>query len=308
MALTPAASVHVPPYRDSAFDHGDVHLATGRIFVAHTAAGTVEVVDGAGHVHLRTIPGCPEASGVLCLQEEDIVFAAARAGGRVLVVDASTLAVRRELGSGPRPNGLAWDARRRRLLAADVEELDARLLNPATGEVVGRVGLPGRPRWCVYDREGDRFLVNIREPACVALLSPEPFALAGSWPVGWAGPHGLDLDADGGRAFVACDGGAVAILDLGSGAQLAAVPIAGVPDAAWYNAARRLLYVAIGDPGVVDVIDTAGCRLRERVTTEAGAHTTAFDAARQQLAVFLPGTCRVALYREAEAEHGVAAP
>ncbi len=37
MALTPLGSVAVPPFRASAFDHGDVHLATGRIFVAHTA-------------------------------------------------------------------------------------------------------------------------------------------------------------------------------------------------------------------------------------------------------------------------------
>ena len=69
--------------------------------------------------------------------------------------------------------------------------------------------------------------------------------------------------------------------------------------AIWYNAERRLLYVAIGDPGLVDVIDTA--TRPERVVTEAGAHTTAFDQARQQLAVFLPGSCMIALYRETAA-------
>jgi hypothetical protein len=41
VALAPAGSVGVPPFRDSAFDHGDVHLATGRVFVAHTAARSV---------------------------------------------------------------------------------------------------------------------------------------------------------------------------------------------------------------------------------------------------------------------------
>jgi hypothetical protein len=45
MALTVLGSVDLPPFQPSAFDHGDVHLATGRIFVAHTGAGEVEVID-----------------------------------------------------------------------------------------------------------------------------------------------------------------------------------------------------------------------------------------------------------------------
>jgi DNA-binding beta-propeller fold protein YncE len=300
MALVPLGAVAVPPFGASAFDHGDVHLATGLIFVAHSSRGTVEVIDGVNRAHVRTIPGCPDASGVLCLQQEGIVLVAARGAGRVLVVEVGSLRVLREVACGPRPNGLAWDERRGRLLAADVQDLSARLLDPRTGESVGRLMLPGRPRWCVYDPAGDRFLVNIREPACVALLSAEPFALTGRWPVSSAGPHGLDLDLGGRRALVACDGGRVVALDLGSGAELAEVPIAGVPDAIWHNPQRRLLYVAIGDPGLVEVIDTATMTRRERVATEIGAHTTAFDRVRQQLAVFEPGACRVALFHESE--------
>src|SRR6478672_12444334 len=79
-----------PPPGDgtSEFDHGDVHRATGRVFVAHTAANTVEIVDGLTDKHLMTVPGCPEGSGVLCAQEEGIVFAAARGAGKALVLDA----------------------------------------------------------------------------------------------------------------------------------------------------------------------------------------------------------------------------
>jgi DNA-binding beta-propeller fold protein YncE len=297
MGLTQLGSVDLPPFRASAFDHGDVHLATGRIFVAHTAQGTVEAIDGERRVHIQTIDGCPEASGILCVQDQDLVFAAARGAGKVLVIDACSLARVGELPSGPRPNGLAWDRRRRRLLAADVHDSTARLLDPSSGENLGLVELPGRPRWCVYDQERDRFLVNIREPACIALLTAQPLALSGCWPAP-AGPHGLDLDVEGGRAFVACDAGMVLALDLATGRELAACPIAGAPDATWYNADRRLLYVSIGNPGMVEVIDAATMTGRERVPTEAGAHTTAFDRSRQQLAVFLPGACRAALYRE----------
>jgi len=40
-------------------------------------------------------------------------------------------------------------------------------------------------------------------------------------------------------------------------------------------------------------------RVDEQIQTELGAHTTAFDALRQRLYVFLP-SCRVAAYSESE--------
>jgi DNA-binding beta-propeller fold protein YncE len=116
--------------------------------------------------------------------------------------------------------------------------------------------------------------------------------------VSGAGPHGLDIDAGGERAFVACDAGVVVVLDLTHDQEVASLPIGGEPDAIWFNAARQLLYVAIGEPGVIDVVDCQQMVLKEQVATEQGAHTTAFDARRQRLYVFLPGSCRTAVYEE----------
>src|SRR3954468_7420475 len=108
--------VELPAHEAGGFDHGDVDRASGRVFVAHTANGTVEVFDGPAMRHVATIPGCLEASGVLCAQDDGLVFAAARGDGRVLVIDAVTLEVRSVLSAGSKPNGLAWDPARKRLL------------------------------------------------------------------------------------------------------------------------------------------------------------------------------------------------
>jgi DNA-binding beta-propeller fold protein YncE len=302
--LTLRGFIALPPHTPSEFDHGDVHRPSGRVFVAHTAAHTVEVLDGTRIQHVTTIPGCREGSGVLCAQDDDLVFAAARGAGKVLVIAADSLAVKAEVAVGPRPNGLAWDTRRKRLLVADVQENTARLIDPVseapslTARTVAVVDLPGRPRWCVYDDQADRFLVNIREPACVVALAADTAATVARWPVGAAGPHGLDLDGAGRRAFVACDGAVVVALDLATGRELGRVPIAGAPDAIWYNSQRERLYVAIEDPGILAVVNTRGMTLDQEVATEAGAHTTAYDDQRQRLYVFLPTSCRVAVYDE----------
>ena len=257
----------LPPHPAGDYDHGDVYLQNSRVFVANTAAGAVEVVDGERLRHLATIPGCPEASGVLVAQEEGLVFAAARGAGKVLVIDPATNAFLREVGVGPRPNGLAWDSRGHHLLVADVQQNRAQLVDPQAGEVIARVELPGRPRWAVYQQAADRFLVNIREPACVAVLSADPFALVYQFPIASAGPHGLDLDQEGRRAFVACDGGTVVTLHTSSGSELARVPIAGPPDAIWHNHRLGRLYVAIQDPGVVDVVNTQSMTVEEQIST-----------------------------------------
>ncbi len=268
--------IPLPPHPEGDFDHGEIYIESGRVFVANTAAGTVEVIDGEHLCHLATIPGCPEASGVLCAQEDALIFAAARGAGKLLVIDPTTNTVLRTAAVGQKPNGLAWDPRRKHLLVADVQENKARLVDPQVSEVMASVELPGRPRWAVYHQARDRFLVNIREPACVAVLSADPFVLVE--------------------------------LDLARGREQARVPIAGPPDAIWHNHQRGRLYVAIAHlgildeaPGVIDVVNTTTMTVEEQITTEAGAHTTAYDAQRQRLYVFLP-SCRVAVYEEHEVE------
>jgi DNA-binding beta-propeller fold protein YncE len=252
-----------------------VALSNGSIFIANTAAGTVEVVDGEHLRHQVTIPGCPEASGVLVAKEECLVFAAARGAGKLLVIDAVFTNVLREVAVGSRPNGLAWDPRRKHLLVADMQDNTARLVDPQAGQVIATAILPGRPRWAVYDRAGDRFLVNIREPALIGALSASTFALVGQFPVSEVGPHGLDLDQEGRRAFVACDGGSVVALDTTTGSELAKVPIAGTPDAIWHKHRLPRLYVAIQDPGAIDVVNTDTIAIDEQIAMEVGAHTSA---------------------------------
>lgn len=298
MTLVLRRSIELPPHLSGGFDHGDVHLQSGRVFLAHTATGAVEVIDGVRGVHRATIRGCPEASGVLCAQDEGLVFAAARGAGQVMIIEAASGSVVGAVGVGPRPNGLAWDPRRKRVLVADVQDLRARLVDPLVKRVVLEAPLPGRPRWCVYDASGDRFLVNIRDPAVVAALSADTAEEEGRWPVRSAGPHGLDLDSLGGRAFVACDGGMVYALDLATGREAGGAPLSGEPDAIWYHPDRRLLYVAIGSPGLIDVIDVAEMASVQTLPTEEGAHTTAFDRRRNRLYVFLPRSCRAAEYEE----------
>src|SRR4030095_12015954 len=100
------------------------------------------------------------------------------------------------------------------------------------------------------------------------------------------------------RLFCACDAGILLEVDADSGKVLAREAIAGGPDVVFFNAMRSRRYVAVGDAGVSEVFDTKPLRRQETIATEPGAHTLSFDATRNIVCAFLPGSHRAAVYRD----------
>jgi hypothetical protein len=164
---------------------------------------------------------------------------------------------------------------------------------------IADVAVAGRTRWTVYDPVGDAFHVNIADPPQIVVVeSGDPVGIRRVVTIPHAGPHGLDLDVARRRLFCACDAGVLLETDADSGTLLATEAIAGAPDVVFFNAALQRLYVAIGDPGLIEVFDTAPLRRHETIVTETGAHTLSFDAARNIVCAFLPASHRAAVYSD----------
>src|SRR5215831_16581525 len=152
-SLRLVATVAMPPGRSGGFDHGDVDRLTGQVFVAHTAFGTVDVIDPESFEAQVAMTDCPEGSGLICASADRVVFAASRGGAKVIEFAADDFHIIRTFNVGPKPNGLAWDPGSKRLLVADVDQSDqlARLIEITASESAIETALPGRPRWCVFD-------------------------------------------------------------------------------------------------------------------------------------------------------------
>ena len=156
-------------------------------------------------------------------------------------------------------------------------------------EPIAEVKVPGRTRWAVYDAAREMFFVNIASPArIVAIDARDPSKISTEYESPAAGPHGLDLDPAKGRLFCACDAGALFAIDAASGRVLGDVALSGAPDVIFLHPQFGRLYVAVGDPGVIDVIDIDTMRRAEVVPTETGAHTLALDRKRSKVYSFLP--------------------
>ena len=203
----------------------------------------------------------------------------------------------RKVDVGVRPNGLAYDHRRQLVLAANVGDpavpgsYTLSMIDLAKSGQRTEIAVRGRTRWAVYAAEEDLFFVNIMEPSEIVVVDPrQPDRIARTIAVPHAGAHGLDYDPATGRLFCACDAGVLVTLDAASGKVLDEKPLSGVPDVVFFNRQRQHLYVAVGDPGVIDVFSTASMARLATIETEPGAHTTALSPAGDWLCAFLPRT------------------
>jgi DNA-binding beta-propeller fold protein YncE len=273
-----------------------VASSAGRLYVAHTANDTVDVIDTLAGRHLSSVGGLTGVAGALVSEEQGFVFTSNRGEDTVGILEPGAVC---KVPVGRRPNGLAYDPGRRLLLAANVGEPPSlSFVSVDQRKEVARVPMPGRTRWAIFDPRTRCFFVNIADPPRIVFLeSDRPELVAGAIEIPAPGPHGLDADLERRRIYCACDGGTLVTIDLDSGAVLGQRPLSGAPDVVFLDAALHRLYVAIGDPGVIDVFRTETDTLIETVHTEKGAHTLAFDPSTHFVYSLLPAAHAAGVFR-----------
>jgi DNA-binding beta-propeller fold protein YncE len=304
MSLRLLGHIELPQnLKPGGFDHAAVHCGSGRLYVAHTANDALDVIDCGEDRYLHSIENLMGVAGALVSDEQNLVFTSNRGENTVGIFAPDNEPSLAKVGVGIRPNGLAYDPARGLLLVANVGDpkvpnsFTLSIVNVKEQRMTASVRVPGRTRWPVFDAQAELFYVNIADPAQIVMLaSNAPNRLARTLPIPAAGPHGLDFDPEYRRLFCACDANQLVILKADSGEVLTQLELSGSPDVIFFNRVLRHLYVAVGDPGVVDVFDTDVMERIETVPTEGDTHTLGFDAERNKVYAFLPKTHRAAVY------------
>jgi DNA-binding beta-propeller fold protein YncE len=275
MSLVAAGTIEIPDSLGTSFDHGALEPETRRVFIAHTARDSLEVVDANTSQHVATLRGFPEAAGVVA--GKGSVLVTNRGSARLAWVDARTLETRTVLNTGPRPNGVAIVSSLQLAIVACIGD-DT---HPPQLQVLGLEGdrrwsidLPGRPRWCVVDAKEERVFLAIRNPSMVLVARLPELNAVQHWPLPSDGAHGMDINHGADLLYVACDGGLLVEVDAQSGETRRKWPLAGVADATFFNPKSGLVHVAIEHPGLVQTVDPLSGTSTQFITA-VGAKTTA---------------------------------
>ena len=306
MSLKAVGFIALPGGERTGFDHADTYLVPSgsRLYVAHTATDAIDVIDCRSNAYLRSLSDLPGVAGVLIDTEHDLLFSSERAAARVSAFRCSDETLLARVEVGPRPNGLAYDTRRRHLYSFNLGDpagtnCSASVVSIEERRVIRTIGLPGRPRWAVFDRSTDCVYVNIQSPPVIFCIDAGVLMESGRMEVGTEGPHGLALS--GGRFFCAADSGELVVISrfIGGHRVVKRLPLRGAPDVVMHDGQRRRLYVAVGSPGVVTVFDTETLAELETIDTEPGAHTIGWDPATAQLYVLAPQRGGALVFKEA---------
>src|SRR5258708_1298014 len=273
MPLVARETIEIPNSLGTSFDHGAFEPETRRVFIAHTARDCLEVVDADTNRHLATLQGFAAAAGVVASKGR--VLVTNRGGASLALVDAHSLKTLRVLNTGPRPNGAAFVPSLQIGVVAcigDDTHVPQLQVFGLEDDRKRSVDLPGRPRWCVVDAKEERVFLAIRNPSMVFVAGLPELNAIQHWPLPSDGAHGMDINHAGNLLYVACDGGSLVEVDVRSGHTRREWPLAGVPDATFYNPTSGLVHVAIEDPGLIQTGDPPTGTTTQFVTTE-GAKT-----------------------------------
>ena len=306
MALKHVGYIELPAHTgQGGFDHAAIHRGRGRLYVAHTGNDALDVIDTGAGRYVHSVSGLKGVAGALVDEGQDLVFTSNRGENSVGILAPGSEDGVAKVTVGARPNGLAYDPDRYLLLSANIgdptthQPPSVTLVDVRSHRQLSTTSMPGRTRWTIFDPELRVFFVNIADPFQIVAIDPEsPTPVTRVIVVPARGPHGLELDGSAHRLLCACDEGKLVSLDSRSGEVLGTLDLSGAPDVVFLNHELRHLYVAIGDPGVIDVIDIDTWETREVVPTERGAHTLAHDEGAHRVYAFLPQTHRASVFQD----------
>jgi DNA-binding beta-propeller fold protein YncE len=287
-SLRPVAAIPLPNV-SGRIDHLAFDATRQRLFVAALGNDTLEVLDTAKGVHLRSVAGFHEPQGLAVISDLNAVAVANGGTGTLQLVDAETLQTRWTVHVGGDADNVRYDAAAKRVYVAAEGGLFA--FDAASGRAVQRIPFAGHPESFQLEVKGPRVFANLPGATQIVVGDRGTMAVLARWPTHGCGRnYPMALDESAGRVFIGCRSPAsLSEIDAASGKVVASVPTVGDTDDLFYDTARGRLYV-IGGEGFVDVVERNGDTLRRtsQVPTRDGARTGLWVADQNRLYVAAP--------------------
>lgn len=269
---------NVPIPGEGGWDYIYADSANRTLYVAHNSV--VDVVNLDTDKPVATISGMKHVHGIAVAHSLNRGFISDGGSGEVVVFNLKTHAVLQKVKAGENPDGIVYDPFSQRVFAFNGGSHDATAIDAATGKVAGTIALGGKPEFPVTDDKGNVY-DNIEDKSEIVQLDPQALKIKHRWSVApCEEPSGLVFDARTRRLFPVCDNKMMAVVDADSGKVVTTVPIGEGPDAAGYDAARKLVFSSNGHDGTLTVVKQEGAdkyTVAETVTTEKSARTMALD-------------------------------
>lgn len=250
-----------------------------RLFI--TRADHVDVVDTQTGKLTGSIANTAGVHGVALVPELNRGYTSNGKANSVTEFDYTTLAVIREVPIlGENPDAIFFEPISRRLFTFNGRTKDITALDSSTLAVLGTVKVPDKPEFVAADSNGVIYLNIESESGQMLAINARTLAVTATWQLpGCASPSGLALNREAGHLYSVCDGKTMVVTDSRSGKQVQRISIGAGPDAAAYDAVRKVVFSSNGE-GTLSIARRAKngtYAVTQTLKTQRGARTMALD-------------------------------
>ena len=252
--------------------------AAHRLYLTH--GPRVEVLDTESGKVVGSISGLKGTHGVALDDSGKFGYISDGGANAVVVFDRASLATVGSIPTGTNPDGIVFEPVTKTVWAFNGRSNNATVIDTAARKAVATIPLDGKPEFPVADGKGTVF-ANIETTNEIIRFDAAAKTITATWPVtGCDSPSGLAIDTDAHRLFAVCDGGKMAVVDAQSGKTIANPKIGEGPDAARYDAKRKLAFSSNGE-GTLTIVDASRDTfpVLQNLPTQKGARTLSLDSA-----------------------------
>jgi YVTN family beta-propeller protein len=262
-----------------AWDYLTVDPEARRIYISR-GTHTMVIDEDSGKV-VGDIPDTLNVHSIVLLPELGRGFTSNGSSNTVTIFDVKTLALIKQVPTtGQGPNGTIYDPASKHLFTFNRPSNNATAIDPATGSVVGTIGLGGGiTEFAAADGQGHIF-VHIQDRAQIVVFDSQKLVIEHVWPLApCAGPTGMAMDTVHRRIFSGCDK-MMAVTDADSGKVITTLPTGPGVDMTGFDPGTGMAFSSNGGDGTLTVVHEDSpdkFTVVAQVPTKQGARTLALD-------------------------------
>ena len=254
--LKQIASIELPGPAGKRFDYLAIDPEDHYLFVAHLGAGNLYVLDTRTNKIVTTIPNVPGIEGVEYVPDFKKIYTSDWYEDKIGVVNLATMKLIRRIPTESKPDGSTYAAPYEKLYVSDEQAKAVAIVDVEHDEISQTLHFESQTGMPQYDPVARQVYVNLEDENIFAVIDPATDTVVGHHAVGRCrGNHGMALDPQHHRAFLACEGNnLLTVFDLDKKMPLAYVPIPQEPDVVKFDAGLARIYVACYS-GAIAVIE-----------------------------------------------------
>src|SRR5216684_5457293 len=279
--LRKLAQIELPGPKGKRFDYLTVDPDDHFIIVAHMHGDQTYFVDTRTNQVAATIRDTPGVEGVEYVPDHRKIYTSNSGDNTIGVIDIAQRKVIKKLKTEAKPDGSTYAAPFHKLYVSDERGKAEAVVDVRTDTIVRTLHFASETGMPQYDPVAKKIYVNLQDQNVFATIDPATDEVVARYPVGrCAGNHGMTLDPDHHRAFLACEGNELmTVFDLDKHQPIAFLPLAGGPDVIKFDPGLKRIYVACSS-GVISVFemdDPDHYRKLEDFPVQKKVHSLAVD-------------------------------